>query len=58
MPDGGGGPRLRRDMYGNIFFGSDDDDPMARMMMMQRPDMPRPVLVADVMQVPCNLKWT
>jgi len=34
-------PSLRRDMYGNIFFGNDDEDPYQRMMMMQRPDQPR-----------------
>ena len=54
----GGGPRLRRDMYGNIFFGTDDqEDSMARMMMMQRPDMPRPVLVADVIKTAPGPAW-
>lgn len=53
----GGGPRLRRDMYGNIFFGTDDEDPMARMMMMQQPNMPRPILVADVIKAAPNAEW-
>ena len=53
----GGGPRLRRDVYGNIYFGTEDDDPMMRMMMQQRPDMPRPVLVADVIKTAPNAEW-
>lgn len=52
-----GNSRLRRDMYGNIFFGGDDDDPMARMMMMQRPDMPRPVPVAEVIKAAPSPAW-
>ncbi len=53
----GGGPRLRRDMYGNIFFAGDEDDGMSRMMMQQRPDMPRPVLVSEVIKVAPNAAW-
>jgi hypothetical protein len=53
-----GNPRLRRDMFGNIFFSTgDDDDVQARMMMMQRPDMPRPVLVVDVIKAAPNPAW-
>lgn len=52
-----GNARLRRDMYGNIFFGTDDDDPMARMMMMQQPNMPRPVPVADVIKAAPSPAW-
>jgi hypothetical protein len=53
----GSGPRLRRDVYGNIFFGNEDDDPMARMMMMQQPNMPRPVPVADVLKAAPGAAW-
>jgi hypothetical protein len=53
----GSGPRLRRDMYGNIFFAGDDDDPMNRMMMMQRPDMPRPVPIAEVVKAGPTPEW-
>ena len=54
----GSGPRLRRDMYGNIFFaGDDDEDPMMRMMMQQRPDMPRPVTIIDVVKARPNEAW-
>ncbi|QJW94830.1 hypothetical protein [Frigoriglobus tundricola] len=53
-----GGNRLRRDVYGNIFFSSgDDDDMMGRMMMQQQPNMPRPVLVADVIRAAPNAEW-
>lgn len=53
-----GGNRLRRDVYGNIFFGgTDDDDMMARMMMQQQPNMPRPILVADVIKAAPNAAW-
>ncbi len=55
----GGGPRLRRDPFGNIFFGGGDDeeDMMNRMMMQQQPNMPRPVLVADIIKVAPGLAW-
>ncbi|HVL14984.1 MAG TPA: hypothetical protein VM529_20605, partial [Gemmata sp.] len=53
----GAGPRLRRDMYGNIFFGTDDEDPMNRMMMMQNPNLPRPVPVADVIKAAPGAAW-
>lgn len=53
-----GANRLRRDYYGNIFFSSgDDDDMQARMMMMQQPNMPRPILVADVIKAAPNAEW-
>jgi hypothetical protein len=52
-----GGPRLRRDIYGNIFFANDDEDPTARMMMMQQPNMPRPILVADVIKAAPGPEW-
>lgn len=52
-----GNPRLRRDIYGNIFFSSgDDDDPQARMMMIQ-PGMPRPIPTVDILKVAPSLKW-
>ncbi|MGL6077085.1 MAG: hypothetical protein ACRC8S_23265 [Fimbriiglobus sp.] len=56
----GSGPRLRRDVYGNIFYSSsdDDDDGMSRMMMMQQQQgMPRPVSVGDVLRARPNDKW-
>jgi hypothetical protein len=53
----GSGPRLRRDMYGNIFFGNDDEDPSIRMMMMQNPNLPRPVPVADVIKAAPSAEW-
>ncbi|HEX4609860.1 MAG TPA: hypothetical protein VH092_16810 [Urbifossiella sp.] len=52
-----GNQRLRRDMYGNIFFGGDDEDQMSRMMMMQQPNMPRPVPVADVIKAAPGAAW-
>ncbi|MDY3557630.1 hypothetical protein R5W23_000158 [Gemmata sp. JC673] len=53
-----GGSRLRRDMYGNIFFSSgDEDDQMSRMMMMQQPNMPRPILVADIIKAAPDAAW-
>jgi hypothetical protein len=53
-----GGNRLRRDMYGNIFFGgADDDDMQMRMMQMQQPNMPRPILVADVIKAAPTAAW-
>ncbi len=52
----GSGPRLRRDMYGNIFYGTDDEDPRMRMMMGQG-NMPRPVLVADVLRARPSDDW-
>ncbi len=52
-----GNPRLRRDIYGNIFFSSgDDDDPQARMMMMQ-PNAPKAVPVADLLKVAPAGDW-
>jgi hypothetical protein len=57
----GSGPRLRRDVYGNIFYSSssdDDDDGMSRMMMMQQQQgMPRPISVGDVLRARPNDKW-
>ena len=52
----GAGARLRRDMYGNIFFGNDDEDPMTRMMMQQQ-NMPRPVPVADMIKAAPTPAW-
>jgi hypothetical protein len=53
----GGGSQLRRDIYGNIYFANTDEDPMVRMMMQQRPDMPRPVKVSDVIREAPNAEW-
>ncbi|VTR95174.1 Uncharacterized protein OS=Isosphaera pallida (strain ATCC 43644 / DSM 9630 / IS1B) GN=Isop_3573 PE=4 SV=1 [Gemmata massiliana] len=53
-----GGSRLRRDMYGNIFFASsDEDDQMSRMQMMQQPNMPRPIQIADVIKAAPDAAW-
>lgn len=53
----GSGPRLRRDMYGNIFYGGDEDDGRSRMMMMNQGNMPRPVPVADVLRARPGDDW-
>ena len=56
----GSGGRLRRDMYGNIFYsGNDDDDGpgMNRFMMMNQGNMPRPVPVGDVLRARPNDQW-
>src|SRR5581483_15486 len=54
----GSGPRLRQDMYGNIFYSSgDDDDGRMRMMMMNQGNMPRPVPVADVLRQRPSDAW-
>ncbi len=55
------GGRMRRDMYGNIFYGNtnedDDDGGAMRMMMMQNGNMPRPVSVGDVLRARPNDEW-
>ncbi len=52
-----GNPRLRRDVYGNIFFSSsDDDDPQTRMMMMQ-PNAPKAIAVADILKATPTSEW-
>jgi hypothetical protein len=51
------GPRLRRDMFGNMFFSGDDEDPMERMMMMQQRDLPRPIPVAEVIKAAPSAAW-
>ncbi len=53
----GGGPRLQRDIYGNIYFANPNEDPMVRMMMQQRPDMPRPITVAEVIKEAPSAEW-
>jgi hypothetical protein len=54
----GNGSRLRRDMFGNIFFGGGfDEEDMNVRMMMQQPNMPRPVLVADVIKAAPTAEW-
>lgn len=53
----GSGARLRRDMYGNIFYSGDDDDGPSRFMMMNQGNMPRPVPVGDVLRARPNDQW-
>jgi len=54
----GSGPRIRRDVYGNIFYSSnDDDDGMNRMMMMNNGNMPRPIALGDVLRARPNDAW-
>jgi hypothetical protein len=54
----GSGPRLRQDMYGNIFYSSgDDDDGRMPFMMMNQGNMPRPVPVADVLRQRPSDAW-
>lgn len=50
-------PRLRRDMFGNMFFGGDDDDDRMSRMMMQQNNMPRPIPVADVIKAAPTAAW-
>ncbi|MBX9627511.1 MAG: hypothetical protein K2X82_27165 [Gemmataceae bacterium] len=49
--------RLRRDRYGNMYMFDDDDFGMQQRMMQQRPDMPRPVTVADVIKAGPSPAW-
>jgi hypothetical protein len=54
----GSGPRLRQDMFGNIFYTSDDDDDgRMRMMMMNRGNQPQPVPVGEVLRARPNEQW-
>ncbi|MBX9583205.1 MAG: hypothetical protein K2X87_23105 [Gemmataceae bacterium] len=54
--DTSSGSRLRRDRYGNMYMFDDDDFMMQQRMMMQ-PNMPRPILVADVMKAAPDPTW-
>lgn len=49
-------PRLRQDFYGNIYYSGDDDE-MGPMMRMQRPDMPQPITVGDVLRARPSEEW-
>lgn len=46
---------LRRDRFGNIFFGDDDELMMRRMPM--RPDMPQPIPVAELIKTVPSAEW-
>ncbi|HXG08634.1 MAG TPA: hypothetical protein VNK04_02500 [Gemmataceae bacterium] len=50
------GPRLRRDMYGNLFYVN-DDDPMAQQMMMRQPNMPQAIRTGDLLQTRPGDAW-
>ena len=54
-----GGTRMRRDVYGNIYYssGASTDEDQQRMMMMQQGNMPRPVPVADVLKECPSAEW-
>ena len=59
-----GGSRVRRDIYGNIYYsssrvtssGGDDDDNYQQMMYRQQ-NLPMPVLVADVLKECPGTEW-
>ena len=52
-------PRLQRDPYGNIYYGQmmNDEDDMMNRMMMQQPNMPRPITVGDVLRARPSNAW-
>lgn len=50
------GSRLRRDRYGNMYM-FDDEDFMMQQRMMRNPNMPQPILVADVMKAAPDAAW-
>ncbi len=50
------GPRMRRDRYGNFFYGYDDGNPMQ--FMMNNPNMPRPIRVAEVLESRPGDSWS
>ncbi|MBY0514270.1 MAG: hypothetical protein K2P78_10210 [Gemmataceae bacterium] len=52
--DQSAGQSLRRDRYGNMFFF--DDEPMM-MRQMQRPDMPQPIPVVDLIKTVPDAAW-
>jgi hypothetical protein len=49
-------PRLRRDYYGNIYYGGDDEMGMNPYQMM-RPDLPRPIPIIEVLRNRPNDTW-
>ncbi|QDV37512.1 hypothetical protein [Tautonia plasticadhaerens] len=51
------GPRMTRDMYGNIFFSQPGDEDMQMQMMAQNNNMPRPLQVADVLKARPGGPW-
>jgi hypothetical protein len=53
----GSGPRLQRDIFGNIYYVNSDDEMMNPYMMMNRGNMPRPVLVSDVLRQRPSDEW-
>lgn len=52
------GPRMQRDIYGNIFYSSSPGDPnMNQMMMMQNNGMPQAIPVGDVLDQKPGEEW-
>ncbi|HET6574065.1 MAG TPA: hypothetical protein VFG68_10715, partial [Fimbriiglobus sp.] len=53
----GSGPRLQRDVYGNIYYVNNNGSMSNPYMMMNRGNMPRPVPVADVLRARPGDDW-
>jgi hypothetical protein len=57
----GSGPRIRRDVYGNIFYSSnmsdDEDDMNMRMMRMQGQQIPQAIATGDILRARPNDTW-
>jgi hypothetical protein len=51
----GAGPHLRQDMYGNIYYMNNDGSTYSRNMY--NPNMPRPVLIGDVLRARPGTAW-
>lgn len=52
------GPRMQRDLYGNLFFLQQQEEEQQRMMMMgQQRDRPRPLKVADLLKARPSAAW-
>jgi hypothetical protein len=50
-------PRMQSDRFGNIFFSMMDDDDDNRFRFNQRPDMPRPIPVSDIVLNRPSVDW-
>jgi hypothetical protein len=48
------GPRMRRDIFGIMYLSGDDDMPMR---MGQRPDMPQPIMVRELIKTVPSTAW-
>jgi hypothetical protein len=53
------GPRLQRDIYGNIFYGNMgfDENGMSMQQQMNNPNMPRAVPIGKIMEARPSAKW-